>query len=123
MRLIGQRWEFRIGNAVVKVDNAYSWSLWGQERMLVNDEEVHSSSGWMRFSQKYQEPWLTPLGEGELRIWLRGGSSSVLCNAFLDEKAVPASAIYSSIWRGPALSWPDEMEWQAQPPGPGWSSQ
>lgn len=123
MRLMGQRWEFRIGNAVVKVDNAFSWSLWGQERMLVNDEEVHSSSGRMRFSQKYQEPWLTSLGEGELKIWLRGGSSGVCCTAFLDGEAVPATEIYESVWRGPALGWPDEVEWQMQPPGRGWGAQ
>ncbi|KQM90075.1 MULTISPECIES: hypothetical protein [Sphingomonas] len=51
MRLIGQRWEFQIGNTVIQVDNAFSWTLWGQERMLVNGEQVHASSGRMRFSQ------------------------------------------------------------------------
>ncbi len=65
MRLIGQRWEFQIGNTVIQVDNAFSWTLWGQERMLVNGEQVHASSGRMRFSQKYQEPWLTSFGDGE----------------------------------------------------------
>jgi hypothetical protein len=26
MRLIGQRWEFQIGNTVIQVDNAFSWT-------------------------------------------------------------------------------------------------
>lgn len=59
MRLIGQRWEFQIGNMTVKVDNAFSWTMWGQERMLVNDAVTHSSGGRWRLSQKYQEPWLS----------------------------------------------------------------
>ena len=85
--------------------------------MLVNDEVVHSSSGRMRFSQKDKEPWLTPLGEAELKIWLRSGFSGLLCSALLDGEAVPATELYSSVWQGPALGWPDELKWQSQPPG------
>lgn len=51
MRLIGQRWEFQIGNTMVEVHNAYSWTLWGQERLLVNGEQVHASNGRTVFTE------------------------------------------------------------------------
>ncbi len=91
MRLIGQRWEFQIGNTMVEVDNAYSWTLWGQERLLVNGEQVHASNGRMRFSQKYREPWLTPFGDGELKVWLRSTATQIRCSASLGSGLVDQS--------------------------------
>ena len=120
MHLIGQRWEFRIGNSIVKVDNAFSWSLWGQERMLVNEEAVQKSGGRLRHSQTFKEPWLTMLGEGELRVRLLG-KARLYCTATLDGEEVPAHEIFEARWRGPAHSWPDEAEWKPQEPGKGWA--
>jgi hypothetical protein len=121
MKLIGQRWEFQIGNTVIYVDNAYSWTLWGQERMLVNGEQVHASSGRMRFSQKYQEPWLTPFGDGELKVWLRSTTTKLRCSISLEGEPIPASAIFSINWQGPVGSWPKEEEWERRPPGGAWA--
>jgi hypothetical protein len=122
MRLIGQRWEFQIGNTVIQVDNAFSWTLWGQERMLVNGEQVHASSGRMRFSQKYQEPWLTSFGDGELKVWLRSTTTKLRCSASLDGEPIPTTVMYAKNWQGLAGSWPKEEEWQKQQPGGGWAA-
>ena len=111
MRLIGQRWEYRIGNALVYVDNAYTYSLWGQERLLVNDEEVKASSGWSRFLQHYREPWLTDIGEGELKVRLRSGLGGIACTVWLDGERVEPTQRYEAQWTGPAYSWPAEEHW------------
>lgn len=122
MKLYGQRWEFRIGNTLVKVDNAFSWSLWGQERMLVNDEVAHASGGRWRFSQKYREPWLSQHGEGELKVWLRSTSTGIRCTALLNGEEVAPDAILEASWRGSAQSWPQESEWRPQDPRRGWAA-
>jgi len=119
MRLIGQRWEFQIGNTMVEVDNAYSWTLWGQERLLVNGEQVHASNGRMRFSQKYREPWLTPFGDGELKVWLRSTATQIRCSASLDGEEVPVTAMCDTDWEGPAGSWTTEDKWEKPLPGVG----
>ena len=115
MHLIGQRWEYRIGNNIVMVDNAYTYSMWGQERLLVNGEEAQVSGSWLRLVQSYREPWLTQLGEGELRVRLHSGIGSIRCKAWLDGELIEPEEIYDSGWHGPAYSWPDEDWWTAWP--------
>ena len=112
MRLIGQRWEYRIANASVCVDNAYSYSLWTQERLVVNDETVKHSGGRLRFFQKYEEPWLTPLGEGMLDVKLISTVGGITCKVRLDGELLEPTERYEATWSGPALSWPGDEEWR-----------
>lgn len=106
---------------MVKVDNGFSWSLWTQERLLINDEIAKSSSGWGRFFQKYSEPWLTPLGDGELTIALKSTSRHIRCVATLDAEPIEAEQILEASWRGAAGSWPEEAQWKPQDPKGGWA--
>jgi len=112
MRLHGQRWEYRIGNTTVQVDNAFSWSLWTQERLLVNGELAHSSCGWFRFWQTYREPWLTALGEGELEVKLRSKGAAIICTARLDEAPLQPEATFEAAWTGAPETWPEQEEWK-----------
>lgn len=121
MRILGQRWTYRIGNTLVEVDNAFSWSMWGQERMIVNGEVVQQSSGGMRFHQQYKEPWLTATGEGELKIELKARGMGIACAATLDGEHVYPEATATARWRGPRHSWPDADDWESRPSG-NWSA-
>lgn len=116
MKLHGQRWVFRIGNSTVKVDNAFSfsWSMWGQERMIVNDEVLYISSG-ARFSQTFTEPWLTPDGESTLEVTLYGGLMSLICEAKLDGRRLEPEACYSASWTSGRNHWPAEDAWEERP--------
>lgn len=96
----------------MKVDNGFSWSMWGQERLIVNDEVAHSSSGWMRFGQKYSEPWLTMLGQEELRVVMRSRTLSILCRVSLGDVQLEPHACYTAEWTGKAHAWPEEIGWQ-----------
>jgi hypothetical protein len=112
VRIHGQRWLFRIGNSVVKVDNAFSWTTWTQERLIVNDEVVRQTSGWMRIRQTFTEPWLTMLGEEELRVKLVSRASAIACAATLGEAPLEPDERLSTSWNGGTLSWPAEEGWQ-----------
>ena len=46
MKMLGQAWLYRIGNTLVRVENAFAWSGWCQERLRVNDETAHEAYGW-----------------------------------------------------------------------------
>lgn len=121
MKLIGQRWRYEIGNSIIFVDNAFSWTLWTQERLVVNDEEVQASSGWARMSQTYKEPWLTMLGEDELSIRMTSATMSIICAARLGGKPLEPVEMYTARWRGGRKSWPAEAEWAPQEPGRNWA--
>lgn len=112
MKMLGQRWIYRVGNSVVCIDNAFAWIGWSQERMVVNDETVQSSDGWWRMRQDYFEPWIIPGGEGVLTVKLVSEMLSIACSADLDGQPLKASETSKAEWSGPKGSWPDEAEWK-----------
>ena len=117
MKLYGQRWVYRIGNQTVTVDNAYSWSMWGLERMLVNDETAHSASGSMVFSRKFQEEWLSSLGEGMVRVSIKGGLTSMICETTLDGNRLLPDECFVTVWNGDEKNWPENSTWKPTEPG------
>lgn len=116
MRLHGQRWIYRIGNQTVTVDNAFSWSLWGQERMLVNDEVAHSASGTMVYSRQFDEEWLTPVGEGTVQVRITGGLVSLICETTLDGNRLFPDECFVTAWNGPRNNWPENSMWKPVTP-------
>ncbi len=109
--MLGQRWTYRIGNSVIRIDNGFAWIGWAQERMIVNDETVQSSDGWFRTRQDYFEPWIVPGGEGLLTIKLVSGLMSIHCSASLDDAPLEPAETFNAKWSGPKRSWPGETEW------------
>jgi hypothetical protein len=101
VRLLGQRWEYRIGNSIVLVDNAFSWAGWGQERLLVNDETVASAGGVFGLYRGFSEPWLTRLGESELQVALSSRLRGIACAVTVDGEPVTPKAFWTAAWSGP----------------------
>ncbi len=109
--MLGQRWEYRIGNSIVMIDNAFSWSGWAQERLVVNGETVRQAGGWMGVYRSFGESWLTQLGEGELRAVLSSRMMGIACSVTLDRVPVEPEALWEASWRGGRHAWPPETEW------------
>ena len=111
MRILGQRWEYRIGNSIVMVDNAFSWSGWGQERLVVNGETARQAGGWFGIYRSFNESWLTQLGEGELRAVLTVRLRGIACAVTLDGQPVEPEAYWTASWKGGRYDWPPETDW------------
>lgn len=112
MKLHGQRWRYRIGNSEVDVDNAFSWFDWAQERFKVNGEVVKATGQWFAFRRSFDEPWLTPIGEGELSVRMRSTTVGVDCEVELDGEAIEAEQLFEATWRGKG-SWPVDADWRS----------
>jgi hypothetical protein len=110
MKIHGQRWLYRVGNAEVIVDNAFSWWGWGQERWLINGEIIREAAGWFAPKRSFDEPWLTPLGDGILAAELRAKIASVECLVTLDGEAQPDDARLEASWSGRGV-WPADEAW------------
>lgn len=118
MKLTGQRWRFEIGNALVCVDNAFNlWTLWGQERVVVNGETVAVGQGRLRTRGTFATPWLTRLGETELKVQAIARSRGIEVDVRLDGARQRPVAYGNAAWHGPARSWPRDDEWR---PGTDW---
>lgn len=111
MRIHGQRWQYRVGNALVHVDNAFSWTGWAQERLVVNFETVEAAGAWFSFRRSFAEPWLTRIGEDELRVVLKSRLSGIDCGVTLAGEPLEAEALFEAKWSGAKGSWPPEEDW------------
>jgi hypothetical protein len=111
LRLIGQAWVYRVGNSVVRVENAFAWIGWAQERLIVNDEAVTSAQGWFGLSRSFEEDWLTPLGEGVLRVRLVARMMGIDCIVKLDDQPIEPEALEQAVWSGAKGEWPASETW------------
>ena len=112
MKMMGQRWQFRIDNHVVNVDNAFSWWGWGQERLLINQESVKATGQWFVFRRSFAEPWLTRIGEDELTVKMRSTIGGIDCRVRLAGEELEPDTLYQLTWRGDRNSWPVSHEWE-----------
>ena len=119
MKLYGQRWVYRIGNQTVTIDNGFSWSFWGQERMLINDEAAHVTDGYMVLSRAYQEGWLTLVGDSMLHVTLTSGVLSIFCEARIGENRLQPDECFVTAWSGEKGHWPDNLIWKPINPAHG----
>ena len=111
-RLIGQRWVFDEGNARFVVDNAFSWLGLAQERLVVNGETVQKNRGAFNTRRNFREPWLTLVGDEELRVMLKSRILSISCTVTLGGRTLTPMQRLTAQWTGPHGSWPEEEEWQ-----------
>ncbi len=100
MYLIGQAWVYRVGNSIVRVENAFAWRGWAQERLIVNEEPVRTAGAWFGLSRDFKEDWLTPTGEGELAVGLRSRVNGISCEALLEGVEVAPEEFLQARWRG-----------------------
>lgn len=106
MRMHFRRWRFREGNAEIIVDNAWSLTGWAQERLVVNGETTSETSGWWRVQQSFSEPWLTRVGETELKVSLTAAINTVIAAVELDGRSLEPEQDVTFDWSGPRRSWP-----------------
>jgi len=111
MQLIGQAWVYHVGNSTVRVENAFAWLGWAQERLIVNDEAVRTAGGWFGMSRDFKEGWLTPIGEGQLSVRLRSRMNGISCEVRLDDVEVDPEALLVARWRGGSNTWASPDAW------------
>jgi hypothetical protein len=111
LKLHGQRWLYRLGNAEIVVENAFSWWGWAQERWLINGDVINETGGWFEIQRVFDEPWLTPLGDGMLAVEMRSRFTGVDCSVTLDGAPLEHGALFEANWRGRRI-WPAADDWE-----------
>ncbi|PZO00190.1 MAG: hypothetical protein DCF28_11860 [Alphaproteobacteria bacterium] len=77
--------------------------------MIVNDEVVQRGSSFIR--QDFSAPWLTMVGEEELRIVMTSRLAGIHCEARLAGDRIEPFAYKIATWKGDRSSWPPEDGW------------
>lgn len=116
MKLMGQAWRYRVGNSIVRVENAFSWTGWAQERLVVNGETAQQAGAWFGFRRTFSEDWLTPIGEGELTVSMRSRVDGISCALKLDGVDIEPEALLEARWSGRRQSWIEPEAWSLAKP-------
>jgi hypothetical protein len=106
MHMYVRRWRFREGNSDIVVENAWALTGWAQERLVVNGETVAQGSGWWRYTETFSEPWLSRLGETELKVELRSGLKTIHATVEIDGQRLEPEEDIVFNWTGPRRTWP-----------------
>jgi len=111
MKMLGQRWHYRIGNNFVNVDNAFSWLGWAQERLIINDEFVQQAGAWFGMRRSFDEAWLSSIDDAELNVKMISTISGIACKVKMSGKTIEPEELFSVSWTGLRGLWPPEQDW------------
>lgn len=114
MRLMGQRWVYRVGTTTIHVDNAFSAWGRGNERLVI-DGVIHcQETSWMKRSTVMTRPVLVDGIERRFEATVRGGVVRMFCDATVDGQSISPERILEADWKGSLESWPGEEDWKAE---------
>ena len=99
-------WRYLEGNSEIIIDNAWTLTGWAQERLVINGDTTAETSGWWRFTQSFAEPWLSRIGETELKVSLRAAMFTVTIHVEVDGRVLEAERYLTFDWAGPRRQWP-----------------
>lgn len=111
MKLHGQKWIFLDGNHEIIVENAWSWSMYSQTRIKVNEETVyeHAAYFWVAidWTTGHSEPWMTQLGDETLRVEFISGNLKIHARALIGERELEPADYLEGKWKAQKGHWPD----------------
>ncbi len=114
MRLMGQRWIYRIGATTIHVDNAFeAWGR-GNERLVVDGVVHGQQTSWMKRQTTMTHAVTVDGVERLFSATVRGGVVRMFCDATLDGEPIMPAGILEAEWKGALDSWPDENGWKAE---------
>ena len=107
MRLRGKRWIYRFGNHEVRAENAWHWSGWAQERLVVDGEVVRAAGGHWRTSERFEVRVPDSADGAKIKVALDAGLFSIHCRASRDDVLMAADDVQYGQWDGEPGVWPD----------------
>ncbi|MGJ3231568.1 MAG: hypothetical protein ACFE0P_07205 [Oceanicaulis sp.] len=106
LTLRGKRWLYDIGGRRVSVENAWSWTGWAQERVVVDGESVRETGEEMKTRRRFTVPVEETRLNAPLEIDMRAKGFWIDCRMrYGDELIEPIDVQYGN-WRGERGDWP-----------------
>ena len=111
MKLRGQKCVFQDGNHEIIVENAWSWSMFSQERIQINGEIVFARSGALdvawKWTEAHKEAWLTQLGDETLSVQYISGFMKVHARVYIGDRKLEHVDYFEGKWTAESEPWPD----------------
>ena len=107
MRLRGKRWIYRFDNHEVRAENAWHWSGWAQERLVVDGEVVRATGGHWRTSERFVVRVPDAEDGARIVVELTAGLFAIHCKASRGDVLMAPDDVQYGSWDGEAGYWPD----------------
>jgi hypothetical protein len=108
MRLRGKRWIYQVEGRRLDVENAWSWSMWAQERIIFEGRVVRKTGGYFTNDRSFSlTPYETGLTE-HLHVSMFAGFFKVNCQVTLGHQRLTADRVEYGAWRADRGAWPGE---------------
>jgi len=108
MKLRGKNWVYQIEGRRLDVENAWSWTLWAQERVVFDGRCLRKTRGFLATERAFLlKPEETGLSE-RLHINMFSGLMRVHCRVRLGSRPIPAYRVETGVWRAERGRWRGE---------------
>lgn len=108
MRLRGKRWISTINGRPVRVENAWSFSFWAQERVVLDGLPVARTGEIGALDRTFRLSAPETGLPAALHVTLYAGLFKVHCQVWLGGARLTPDAVETGIWRAPRGRWPGE---------------
>lgn len=106
MRLHGKRWLYDIGGRRVSVENAWSWTGWAQERVVIDGESVREAGEELKTRRRFTIPVEETRLNAPLEIDMRAKWFWIDCQVHYGDELIEPLDVQHGIWRGARGDWP-----------------
>ena len=108
MELRWKRWIYQVEGRRLDVENAWSWTLWAQERVVFDGRSLRKTGGYLNTERSFLlKPDETGLNE-PVRIVLFSGLIRIHCRVRLGARVLQAYRVEQGQWRTQRGRWPGE---------------
>ncbi len=104
----GKRWIYRVEDRELRVENAWKFSFWAQERVLLENQIVASAGEYGAIERRFElAPDQTGLSH-PLNILITSGFLGLVCVVTYGAKTLTPVHVEHGRWWGPNGTWPEE---------------
>jgi hypothetical protein len=116
MHLHGKRWIYDIGGRRLSVENAWSWTLWAQERVVLDGVCVCAAGGYMTTDRSFTLQVSETGFSAPLHVILYSGLWGIKVIVTLGDQRLTPVDVRRGGWRDHKGGWPSATaEAQARP--------
>lgn len=99
MKLRGKRWLYQIDGRTLSVENAWSWSLWAQERVVLAGRTLRKTGGYLCGDRSFSIPPEESGLADYLHVTLYAGFFRIHSVVTLGDTILKPDTIESGDWR------------------------
>ncbi|MEQ8406030.1 MAG: hypothetical protein RKE49_13105 [Oceanicaulis sp.] len=106
MRLRDKRWIYEVEGRRMSVENAWSWPLWAQERVVFDGETLRAAGAYLTMDRNFTLPASETGLSRPLHVTLYSGLFTIQAIVLYGDTPLEPLDVQTGIWRERKGGWP-----------------